>query len=326
MKNYVNSSSVGLLILIALSCTDADVTMQQNCLGSQSTRTNWCGTSSTNSFIQKASANPVFNVSDKINISPYSFINSAHLCGGDATLDSVCSLKSDCCNALRVIDKLSTSPELRWPSISNSLIVAAIFMEPVELFSNGQSIRNTNSIVWAWDSGMETGSQSGGVTYINYNDGRKVVDSKVTQLPPEPLEIGRMYTWCVWAWNDEGTQIVKSSAAIPFIAEGLSLNKSDIGLINGDWQLTTAVRKIDSQNITSTFPLAHISINLTCEGGTCVINKSKSMGIALREDEYIDFAEPEFGIEHLELRWLCQNSISAATNYNGAEVQVLFKR
>jgi hypothetical protein len=326
MKTYVNSGSIGLLILTVLSCNDPEMSMQQNCLGSQAVRTDWSAASATRSFIQKASGNPVFNVPDQINIVPYAFINSAHRCGGDVTLDSVYSLKGDCCNALRVADKLSTSPELRWPSISNSLIVAAIFKEPVELFSNGLSIRNTSAIVWAWDSGMNTGSQSGGVTYVNYADGRKVVDSRVTALQPDPLEAGRMYTWCVWAWDDDGTQIVKSSASIPFITEELALNKADMGLIHGDWHLVNAIRKGDSQNITSTFPLSHMSIKLNCPGGTCVINKSKPVSIVLREDEYVDFAEPQFGIDHLEVKWVCQNSISAVATYSGAEVQVLFKR
>jgi hypothetical protein len=327
MKTYVYACLVGLFSLTAINCTENDPPIEPGCFGNSSAiATDHCSSAPISSFVQKASVSPVFNVSDRINIASYAFINSDHRCGGDAALDSVCTFKNDCCNALRVVDKLSTTPELRWPVITNPLIVAAIFKDPIDLFPNGMSIRNTGSIVWTWDSGMGTGAQSGGTMYIDYSDGRKVVDSRVTDLPPEPLEPGRIYTWCVWAWNEGGTQIIKSSSAIPFVAQGFDLNKSDIGTINGDWRLVNAVRQTDLQNMTTVFPLHHISLNLTCEGGTCVINRSKSMGIALREEEYIDFAEPQFGIEHLELQWLCSNSISATTHYNGADVQVLFKR
>ena len=324
MKKSLNKSRVGFILLV-LGCADA-VELKNECTSSSMEAVNMCGNQSLNAFVQKFSVNPFLDASTQIIIPGYSFVSGNFSSGGDSKLNEICELKNDCCNALRLVDRFPSLPEFRWNSVNNELIVAAIFEAPVELYPNGLSIRNTGSIVWTWDSGMGTGSQSGGVTYVDYLDGKRVIDSKVTNEAPQPLERGKMYEWCVWAWNDEGTQIVSASSAIPFVVDELNIEKNDIRVIHGDWLLKSAIRKIDSQDLKDSFPLTHLTFNTDCSGGLCIINNLETVTINLRENQYIDFSDSGTGINSLKVNWLCQNSLQALTQLNGVEFDVLFTR
>src|ERR1041385_9444426 len=181
MKKYFDKCCVGFAFLFVLSCMNSNETPKNDCMqAAHPVAMDMCSCQSITGFVQKISSNPIFNVQNKIGVSGYSFIAGNYNAGGDVKIDSICNLHGDCCNVLRLVDRLSSTPEFRWNTISNKLIVAAIFDSPVELFPNGLSIKNTESVIWTWDSGMGSGSQSSGVTFLNYADGKRVINSQVT--------------------------------------------------------------------------------------------------------------------------------------------------
>src|SRR5437868_1398287 len=136
MRTHFNKSCVGFIVLFAFSCTEANEMVSNDCTkGSQSIAVDMCGYQPIKGFVQKVSSNPIFNVQNKIGVSEYSFIASEYSSGGDLKIDSMCNLGGDCCNMLRIVDRFSSTPELRWNTVSNKLIVAAIFEAPVELFA-----------------------------------------------------------------------------------------------------------------------------------------------------------------------------------------------
>jgi hypothetical protein len=218
-------------------------------------------------------SNPIFDNSTLIGIPPYSypasdedipiFGNLIEL-NGDVSIDGV-SNSSGCCGKLSAIDKFPMRPTLEWDNIQSNLMAAAIFKNKIEISLDGHRIENVNDIVWTWNSGMNTGSQSSGKIVVEYLDGKDVTNGE-TQESNTPLEANKTYIWGVWAWNEAGTEIAFSSKAIPFIVESLeSLPVISFEQLDGNWQLESATRQSDGVDLTQSFPIQNIDINVTCE-------------------------------------------------------------
>jgi len=113
-------------------------------------------------------------------------------------------------------DTISPHPAFVWTSTNSKYVMVAIFNERVAIDYEKNQIRNINSIVWAWNTGMGTGRESN----IGYDDGCDVVNGIIQyNKKPAPLENGGRYILAIWAWDEGARNIVASSREIPFVIE-----------------------------------------------------------------------------------------------------------
>jgi hypothetical protein len=113
-------------------------------------------------------------------------------------------------------DTISTTPSFVWKKTNAKHVMVAIFKERVSIDAVKQQIKNTNSIVWAWNTGMSAGQEGA----ISYNNGCNVIDGVIQyNKPPAHLENGSGYILTIWAWNENASKIAYSSREIPFLTE-----------------------------------------------------------------------------------------------------------
>jgi hypothetical protein len=107
-------------------------------------------------------------------------------------------------------DTLNKMPLFKWDSLGLKIITLAVFSsKPVVL--NGK-INNIGNIIWQWHSGMEFGREG----MVQYSEGKSVFNDTIdyNQIVL-PLENGN-YFWAVWAWTNDGTEILFSSRIMSF--------------------------------------------------------------------------------------------------------------
>ncbi|MBN2348605.1 MAG: hypothetical protein JXJ22_07210 [Bacteroidales bacterium] len=145
----------------------------------------------------------IFTRSIKINIPSYSYIS------GKGTQIFV---RGDTSYFSPVSDTLSVEPVFAWDTVNVALLHIGIFTEEIQVSQN--RIQNSNSMIWAWHSGMESGSDG----YVKYSDGISVSlgEYQGSAIPLIPLN---KYYWAVWAWNPSGTAIWFSSRQLTFVVE-----------------------------------------------------------------------------------------------------------
>lgn len=96
-----------------------------------------------------------------------------------------------------------------WKTTNRKNMMVAIFKQVIKV--NDSEISNKEDIVWIWTpQGIDTGK-------IKFSDGQRVsllkenfVYSKAQNLNPG------FYVWCIWAWDDQGVNIITSSRELPF--------------------------------------------------------------------------------------------------------------
>ncbi len=214
------------------------------------------------------SNSPVFSGRALIKIPPYQYTN---LLGGVTHVladSSITNLKSalsgahSCCSLYEMLDKMNISPTLEWEDSGNSLVAASIFEGFIRLSNDGSKISNVDQIVWTWNSKLQTGQKSNGKYKIAFQDGRDVDTGGKILETTTPLLKGKAYTWMVWAWNEQGTEIVASSRGIPFIVGTLQLTETlrDPRQLAKEYQLVSAIQQPGSQVIDS-FPIQIILLN-----------------------------------------------------------------
>lgn len=199
------------------------------------------------------SVSSIFN-NNLIKVTPYSYFDkSSYHFKGDTINYQLNELKQfsekNQCEILNSLSVLSSQPRLEWINSGDKLVAAAIFKKRIKLNQQLNKIQNVEDIVWAWHSGLNTGGVTNNKFIVEFEDGRRVVDGKIMNEAADALENNNVYVWAVWAWNDEGTKIIKSSMEIPFIVEGyISLMNSE-DLI-GKWSLIEAIDVINNKEIT----------------------------------------------------------------------------
>ena len=108
-------------------------------------------------------------------------------------------------------DTVNSLPSLRWDSMGISIISAAIFTHHIHV--TGSQIENTEDIVWLWHSGDAMSGEEG---YIQYSDGRNVINGDIDyENPADSLDEG-LYYWAVWGWGKSGTRVLYSSRELEF--------------------------------------------------------------------------------------------------------------
>ncbi len=107
-------------------------------------------------------------------------------------------------------DTLNSIPVLNWDSLGIRIITAVIFNDKIRV--EGNSIVNTENIVWQWHSGMKSGKE-GRVQYI---DGKNVINDTIDYYhAPDSLDEG-LYYWAVWGWGKSVTRVWYSSRELKF--------------------------------------------------------------------------------------------------------------
>lgn len=148
--------------------------------------------------------NPVFPGSSLITVKPYEY----HV--DDVLYQFRGSELSD----IDDLDIFPPTPLLRWEPTGASLVAAAIFDD--RIIANDVGIFNVNNIVWMWHSGLNTSLEGS----ISYSEGRSVINGNL--LPAnetQPLVSGKTYFWVVWAWDESGTEVKRSTQELGFIVE-----------------------------------------------------------------------------------------------------------
>jgi hypothetical protein len=105
----------------------------------------------------------------------------------------------------------TTTPDIAWRTTGKALVVAAIFSKPIAVIAG--RITNPTDMVWAWHTGLGTGSE-GTVAFSDGDAPRS--DDLASSDRPSPLSRGQTYYWAVWAWDEGGRSIAASSASSYF--------------------------------------------------------------------------------------------------------------
>jgi hypothetical protein len=111
-------------------------------------------------------------------------------------------------------DTISTTPPFVWKKTNAKNVMVAIFEDRISIDISKQQIKNVNSIVWAWNTGMSAGQEGA----ISFNNGCNVVNGSIRyDESPIPLTKEKTYILAIWAWDDNASKIAFSSREIPFI-------------------------------------------------------------------------------------------------------------
>ena len=211
---------------------------------------------------------PAIPNTSKINVPQFSYVEnfSTFTFIGDSTVFKLpgSEMPSNCCEAILYLSKLSPTPGFSWFDTGDSIVACAIFKGRVSVEDSKRL--NAVNAVWMWNSGLQTGNHSGGKVFVQYSDGRPVVNGIIQQnSDPVPLELNQTYTWLVWTWDNQGINIVKSSFEIPFmVGRGVLpvVSLSDTSTIIGSWVLSEAMLS-NGTDITSSYSIRKILFHST---------------------------------------------------------------
>jgi len=202
--------------------------------------------------------------------------------GSTYTIDPINTINhsSDICDLLENIDIHNEKPLFILPALNSKLIAISISTRLLNIKVNKQSIENTGDIVWTWNSGLNTGIISNGSLAVNYDDGRLVKNGQVLDsLHADPLTKGNLYYLTIWAWDDNGKQILYSSPSMPFLIGTHLYNYDNYDFLGKDvsddvsslifttktWRLDTAIDLQSNRSITDSFPIKSFSLQTQCQ-------------------------------------------------------------
>lgn len=218
-------------------------------------------------YERELSLSPKFNKTDTIFIPEFHIYDLPflHHMRGDASLYDLIGAES-CCDLLNHIDTVLNEPRLVWYDPENyKLKAVAIFDKQIKLTKDGQRILNTEDIVWTWNSGMDSGYYYDQKMEIKYSWGKMVHSASIAEGPVVPLVSGKIYSWLVWAWNDNGTQVIASSREIPFIVNGIkTISVESVRQIEGTWHINKLTNADGDEIIDDDFPISEIYFNRYC--------------------------------------------------------------
>ena len=147
--------------------------------------------------------NSLFPGTERIIVNEYSYYSNG-----------VLYIVDDAITSVQKPDTFPRTPSFSWNPTDAKLVVAAVFNSRIQVNSSG--IINKNNTVWMWNTGMNTGKEGS----IAYSDGRSVKNGIILDKEQvTPLYSDSLYTWAVWAWDDSGTKITKSSREMGFIVK-----------------------------------------------------------------------------------------------------------
>jgi hypothetical protein len=265
-----------------LGCKESDTCISDSVLSSP------CSDGSFANIISNISNEPVFQGTTKIKILPYNYFssNKYYSISGDSILLKLISMKN-CCSIASTIDEYSNEPVFEWENVDNRIIAVGIFTEPIKVFRS--TIINTNSIIWTWNNSITPLSYINGKPRVNYKDGVPVKNGIIQyDSIPKPLANNRIYYWVIWAWNDSGSKVVASNAAMPFRIGDFSYKINNIHSIEGQWILSEVVNSTPN---TIDYSLKSISIFGDCNEFTCIINGSYEYKAKYVGDKYLDVTD-----------------------------------
>ena len=110
-------------------------------------------------------------------------------------------------------DTVVSTPSFTWYATGKDFVYIGIFSD--RLIIKDKKIVNIEDNVWAWHSGLGTGREGS----IYFSDGVDVIAGELQTGVSTPLLNGRGYVWGVWAWENDGIEVIASSKEMYFIVE-----------------------------------------------------------------------------------------------------------
>jgi len=310
------------------SCTLPELFPPVGCEGLSDEETFPCRDDRLLDIQTKINSNKIFNNSLLIEIPQYSYSTPNQLIpllgnvielNGDSSLYTIVN-NNDCCNLLQVIDKHSDRPVLKWKTIQADFIATAIFSKTIRTSLNDHRIENDEDVVWTWNNSMGMVSQTNGITTIEYNDGKDMIDGEIKESTT-PLETGELYVWAVWAWNEAGTEIMFSSRSIPFIVEPRDFSVKSFLQLRKNWELESAVRQ--GIDITDIFPVKEMKITVNCDSSQVSYNlQSGNIQGTMEEGQPIVIEIDSIRFSDFVL--LCDEQFLANAELNNEQVEVVY--
>ncbi|MBK9733262.1 MAG: hypothetical protein IPO83_18575 [Chitinophagaceae bacterium] len=119
----------------------------------------------------------------------------------------------DGCPPEKFYEDFSQLFEIQWKDPKVKYQAVGVFTHPIAgSFANGNSIGNSEDMVWTWHTGMK---QDGKVGTVRFGDGRSVHNGVIDyDSAPELLEFNKLYYLGIWAWDDGGTNLEFTSNEI----------------------------------------------------------------------------------------------------------------
>lgn len=199
--------------------------------------------------------NPLFNSDTVIEIPPFGFRQAgiSYFFKADSSIAAVSGAAANCCNATTLMDTSCPTPGFEWSAIDNRLIACAVFSSLPQLTQDGKNISNARDIIWTWNPSFKLAARASGKMRIAFSDGLNVRDGKIIYgTDPAPLEKGKIYYWIVWAWDNNGIAVTKSSRVNVFYVPFKPL--SSYTEILGTWEISKITRLNDGADVTALYP------------------------------------------------------------------------
>lgn len=166
-------------------------------------------------FPSQGSLNPLFSSSELISIPPYTYSENTdvYYIRGDSSINPNVVIIGGQEFILQPEDIFSSQPLLQWTATGLKFVAVGIFDEQPSVSNITDSITNPEHMIWTWNTSME-----GREGFVEYNNGISVQNGVFQNgLIPTPLSISsQKYYWAVWAWDNNGEEILYSSLVLPF--------------------------------------------------------------------------------------------------------------
>jgi hypothetical protein len=254
-----------------------------------------------------------------IHIPAYAYDDTIHVnVRGDTVIHELIDVtKRSPCELQQIIDLTTNEPSLSWTNTKDKLVAAAIFKSRIRLDARSTIIQNDEAAVWGWHTGLKTGGVETGDKYVvDFHDGRMVRNGIIQESEmASPLKHDSVYYWLVWAWDENGTKIIRSSREIPIIvtkdAALPSILVSYASELMGTWTLASAIDVTTNEDVTDKFYIRKMEIRnngckapvkFTDPSGTLRTDTLYSIGgwsFELENDQEFSISKPRINCDGL---------------------------
>ncbi|MCF0075328.1 hypothetical protein LZD49_32925 [Dyadobacter sp. CY261] len=249
----------------------------------------------------------------------------------------------DFCSFLKEVSLHSSVPKFIVPVLPSKLVAICISTSLLKIRLDNKSVENVNDIVWTWNSGLKSGTISGGKLIVDYSEGKMVKDGVVgMSSKAEPLSSGGFYFFSMWSWDDQGKEIEYSSANIPFIVEKRFFKFPSLSFLIGNlagtrypfgsWKLQAATDAQSGLPITVTGVPNQLSFEFDSEA--CEAGSQEPYGYlegnvfrSITFDGYnIDIQDSKLFVEKLEVLFVCESELQFRTVVRNLNVILTYSK
>lgn len=284
----------------------------------------------------------IFENAQKIDFIPYTYSYNGNVYNIDLQHDLP---TGDVCSFFESISIHADAPQLIVPAVNSNLVAVAISTSPLQRVNGKNSISNTASIVWTWNSGISSATIENGNYKIKYADGRMVTNGEIqANTTVTTLLPGRIYYLSMWAWDSNGLNIAYSSASVPFMVTSRLFDYSyysnfiflgDQGfespLISDIWNLESAVDIISNADITSSitptsFYIHYIPCDSVKSYQLWFVEDGMPKKITFSDYKYIKIEGSVLFTNTLEMQFACSQRLIFTTQIGNRMILFTYSR